>query len=620
MLGFSRSDTPAPEKKARIVDGAGAKAWLAAMSQPASVQNLAEITQVLHALGALGIGDGSPSLPPERKFAIAERIRGVLLPILNERNSEDRFAVLPIDDDFALHCWTAIDAAIALRDVYAWLVSQLSAVPVLAEPTVTGNTAGSALPAPVPIRPTFISAVGALHRALDVNAQLLLCIQRGRWPVPGRIWERHCVLGQLVRDLDCQDVEVADALRASTTKTCRAAFVMPVMIALADPSSRGAIEFEVMRMAAQRWSAKVGFRLERRADAPAASNTSPARPIANPGPTVHLAQFVLRFDTQSALQSIDKRLDALADGRTPREVGIGDSLRPQVARELLLSLKQRWGAVSPGNIDSPDRAWRPVAVGVQVTAVVGMPTRETMRQDHDRATAAGHCSGANVYAYQRAKPGGITRPREEIERDRIGQLLAAAETWTLSAESADAVRCIRKYSRPRIGLQRLIGLKLGTPDHEAPFLVGWVEALQAGAAEGDELQSGRGGAHTVRVRLAPGLPQMLHASIDDVEVECAFLLVPGVAGALPGRASRMPAFVTMLSDSGANAEPIATRDMDGWDAVRVSPRDYGLILPNATFRPNRLVKAGRRGVVAMLRLEELMMRGADFDLVRFSLL
>lgn len=131
MLGFSRSDTPAPEKKARIVDGAGAKAWLAAMSQPASVQNLAEITQVLHALGALGIGDGSPSLPPERKFAIAERIRGVLLPILNERNSEDRFAVLPIDDDFALHCWTAIDAAIALRDVYAWLVSQLSAVPVL---------------------------------------------------------------------------------------------------------------------------------------------------------------------------------------------------------------------------------------------------------------------------------------------------------------------------------------------------------------------------------------------------------------------------------------------------------------------------------------------------------
>ena len=615
MLRFSRSDVARSDKRAPITDGAAAKAWLAGMLQPSSAENLADITQVLQALGALGVRDGAPALTPERKFAIAERIRGVLLPILRDLSGDDRFSVLPLDEELAVHCWLVIDAAMALRDVYAWLVSQLSEVPGPTDATLTGVTTPAGAPAGAG-RPMFVSRIGALHRALDVNAQLLMCILRARWPVPEAIWDRHCVLGQLVRDLDCQDVEVADALRVGLTRSCRAAFVMPVMVALADPAARSAIELEVVRMAAQRWSSKVGFRLERRSDV----GSAPARPIANPGPTVPFAAHVVRFDTQSAMASIDKRLDALAEGKTPREVGIGESLRPQAARELLLTLKQRWGAVSPGNIDSPDRAWRAVAGATPVTAVVGMPVREALRHDGGHVPPAAQRNGQNVYAYQRAKLGGITRPREEIEQQRVGQLLAGAETWTLAAESTDAVRCIRKYARPRIGLHRLIGLKLGAPDDAAPFLVGWVEALQGSPIEPDEPASRRSGAHSVRVRLAPGLPQMLHASIDDVDVEWAFLLVPGAAVAALGRPGKVPAFVPMLSHPGSNAELMAARDGDGWDAVRVAPRDYGLILPTTTFRPRRLVKAGRRGAVAMLRMDELMMRGADFDLVRFTLL
>jgi hypothetical protein len=459
-----------------------------------------------------------------------------------------------------------------------------------------------------PVR-LVVSSTGALHRALDISAQVMTCIQRAHGAVPPTWWERHCLLGQLVREHDCQDVEVVDVQRLSATKTCRSAFVLPVMVALADPACRSGAEFEVVRMAAQRWSAKMGFRLESRSD----GGEAPERPVANPGPTVKLGSFVLRFDTQSAMQSIDKRLDALADGRTPKEVGIGDGLRAPVARELLTSLKQRWGTRSPPEIDSPDRIWRFGSnVGKTVMAMVGMPTRDAIL--NRSALGAGTRSGQSAYAYQRIREGTIALPREQIERARLDHLLGQAEPWVLAAESSDAVRCVRKHSRPRIGLQRLIGLKLGGPGDDSPFLLGWVEALQATPTI-DEGQVRPSSAHVVRVRLAPGLPQLLSAAIDDVELDCAFLLMPGVV--TRSRAGRTVPFVPMLSDSGLSEELFADEG-DGWDAVRASPRDYGLVLPHSSFRAQRLVKAVRQGEMAMLRLEELMMRGSDFDLVRFT--
>ena len=609
MLRFSRSDDPPAEKMPRIVDGAGAKAWLAAMSHPGSVPNLLEIAEVLDALGPRGDESGAPALPAQRKFAIAERIRGALAHVLAERTREDPFAALPLADEFSLRFWPAIDATAALRDAYAWLVSQLPDSPAGTGVAASPSDAASVSAAPVPVT----SRVDALQRALDVNAQAMLAILRARWPVPSSMWERHCTLGQLVRDLDCQDIEVADAQRASVTHTCRAAFVLPIMVALADPAARSAVEFDVIRMAAQRWSRKVGFRIERRNHA----GNAPLRPIPNPGPSVALGNFMLRFDTQSAIQSIDVRLEGLADGQMPREVGIGDSLRPQAARELLQSLRLRWGAVSPQDIAAPDRAWRSAAGEVEVLAIVGMPSREAALRETDLGTSS-QIGAQNTYAYQRMKQGGITRPREVIEGDRIEHLLASAETWTLAAESPDAIRCVRKHARPRIGLNRLIGLRLGAHDQTAPFLLGWVEAMQGTTAEDDEQRIRHTSAHSVRVRLAPGLPQVVRASIDETELECAFLLTPGGNGALRSRAAHSASFVPLQSDGGLQVNLMHKPDHDGWQAVRASPREYGLVLPHATFRPQRLVRAVRDGVLAILRLEELMMRGADFDLVRFT--
>ncbi len=607
MLRFSRSEVRSSEPQNRIVDGIGAKAWLAAMAQPATVDNLAEIAQVLRTLGAGG-ADGPTVLPPQRKFAIADRIRAALLPALTSGSAEDRFTALPPDDDFARHFWAAVEAATVLRDVYAWLVSQLP------KATAGGDgVASDALDGPNAAAPP-VSGVSALQRALDVNAQMMVCIQRAHWAVPTPLWERHCVLGQLVRDLDCQDVEVSDALRLSATKTCRAAFTYPVMIALADPASKTGPEFEVLRMGAQRWSKKVGFRIEKRA----LTGEPPSRPVANVGPSVSVASYTLRFDTQSAMQSIDRRLDALAEGASPREAGIGDSLRAPVARELLTGMRQRWSAKQPPDIDSPERAWRNSTAGVTVMAMVGMPAREALQNKSKTGVRASVRSGQSPYAYQRMKEGGITQPREAVERARVDQLMEHAETWTLVAESGDAVRCVRKHARPRVGLHRLIGLRLGDAAANAPLLLGWVEALQGTTAVLDDDLIRPSVAHHVRVRLAPGLPQALLASIDDVELDAAFLLVPG-GDAGGRRAGRPTPLVPMLSDPVGHAE-LSIDDGDGWDAARESPRGYGLVLPHASFRPQRLVKAVRSGALAMLRLEELMMRGSDFDLVRFTLL
>ena len=618
MLRFSRSDEPSVEKKPRIVDGAGAKTWLAGMSQPGSVANLLEIAEVLNALGARGEENGAPALPPSRKFAIAERIRGVLVHVLVERAREDSFATLPLADEFSLRFWPAIDAVSALRDAYAWLVSQLPEtsaeigdVPQSSEGS--GASAGSGF---------SLSRVDALQRALDLNAQAMLVIQRARWPVPASMWERHCTLGQLVRDLDCQDIEITDAQRTSATRTCRAAFVLPIMVALADPASRSVVEFDVIRVAAQRWSKKVGFRIERRSSKNAGAIhadaiNAPARPVPNPGPSVALGNFLLRFDTQSAMTSIDKRIEALDEGKLPREVGIGDSLRPQAARELLLSLRQRWGSVAPPDIAAPDRAWRNATSESQVLAMVGMPGRDDAFHEADLGAISQLGRGQDTYAYQRMKHGGITRPREVVEADRIDHLLASAETWTLAAESPDAIRCVRKHAKPRIGLNRLIGLKLGSRDQAAPLLLGWVEAIQGTTLEDDERRVRHTSAHSVRVRLAPGLPQVVRASIDDAELACAFLLSPSAGGSRTP-ASRPGTYVPMQSDSGLQPSELREPDSDGWQAVRAAPREYGLVLPHATFRPLRLVRVVRDGVLAVLRLEELLMRGADFDLVRFT--
>lgn len=614
MLRFSRSESktaasasPDPAR-VRLADSAGAKAWLGGMTEPGSVDNLAEIARVLKALGATG-DHGASEQSPARRFAILDRIRTVVVQVLWERARDDELGALPVRDEFAHRFWPAIEAAEALRDAYAWLVSQLP------DPNATTSLNASHTGAA-----PSVSGIEALHRALDVNAQLLLVIQRAHWPVPVAIWDRHCVLGQLVRDLDCQDVEVLDPAKASSTQNCRAAFTLPVLVALADPASKSGVEYDVLRMATQRWSAKVGFRIDRAADVPA----SPGRPVPNPGPTVTLGAWLVRFDTQSAIQSIERRLQVLAEGKSPREAGMGDALRAQPARELLAGMRQRWGSVTPAQIDFPDRAWRAAGEDARLRAVVGVAAAAVDGRAPSGETMTPATRTPDTYVYHRTGLGSITKPRSIVENERIARLLARAETWSLVAESRDVLRCVRRHPRPRLGLHRLVALQLGEQDAAGPLLLGWVEALQSLLVAVDDRTTGHTDAHTVRVRLAPGRPLMLRVSVTEEELPFAFLLLPRGARETPREpvGAPPPASTSFFPMPGTPTAlpsvPTETAAESPWDAVRRAPREHLLVLPHALFRLHREVRALRDGAMATLRLDELMMRGADFDLVRFT--
>jgi hypothetical protein len=60
-------------------------------------------------------------------------------------------------------------------------------------------------------------------------------------------------------------------------------------------------------------------------------------------------------------------------------------------------------------------------------------------------------------------------------------------------------------------------------------------------------------------------------------------------------------------------------DVSIWEQVRQTQQTYALVLPLATFRPARTMRVVAHGLATALRLEELIQRGLDFDLVRFKL-
>ena len=619
MLRFKRNEASAAGRAPRIVDAAAARSWLASFRQLGNAESLAAIGTFLAGLGAAGQGEGDADLTPDRKYDIAERVRAALTKVLAERSRDGEYGAVPLAEREVALLWPAIETASTLRDVYAWLASQLPEHVVPPgidddEMASAGRSRGSAQDSAHASSVT--TRVDALHRALDINAQILALVQRAHIAVPVTLWERHCALGQRMREIDCQDVEVPDPQRISVTGTCRAAFVAPVLIALADPAARSEAEFNTIEAAAQHWAGKVGFRIVSDSEA----FGQPVRPVANPGPAVMLGRHAVRFDTLILVAALERRLTALAEGKTPREIGLSEALGVAAARALLLSLMQRWGPVAPVAIDAPDRAWRRAAPEAHLLAVVGMPGKEGAPLD----ATLGHTTGAYAaYHYQRMKEGGITRSREAIDHARIEQMLESAESWTLVAEAPDSLRCVRRQARQRLVLHQLVGIKLGAGDSRAPFLLGWTEALQQITLQNEDGSAQPTSNHAVRIRLAPGVPQILRVSADEIELDCAFLLAPTVTESkTAGVFARAPPYDPL--GIGRDPDPDMSGSLmapeSGWTAVRAAPRDYRLVLPLATYRPQRVLRAVLDGTAAALRLEDLSMRGADFDLVRFTAL
>jgi hypothetical protein len=555
---------------ASIRDTAACKVWLASLVPLDSIENLDRVGEFI---GELIQGP----LAPARKFEIIDRVRAALYPGLRERVRDNTPRGVPLTTAETEPIWAMVDAVEDVREAYEVLLPRLS--------DAVGTTSMVLEEPDEELTQTEPTKVMALHRALDLNAHVIALYLRLRVAVPDRLWSQHCRMGQLSRQLNCQDDELDDPLAATMTESCREAFTMPLLLALADSTMLSQQEFLAALSCASRWASKTGFRI----DSSSELGGPPVRPALNPGPVVQLAgnEHQVRLDTQRVQKSIDRRLALLDEGNSPQSIGLGEGISGAASRALLRGLTRRWGAIMPESIDFPEFNWR-APHSEFALAVVGMG----QSSDAAQRTSVSSATGEGAYDYVRKRDEALTRSHAEVERARIERVLDGAETWSLIGETPDSALCMRRAIRPRLSLGQLVGLKLGGKAGPTPFLLGSVQGLQQGINDNSEGVARPALTHLIRVRFLPGLPQLVKASVDQVEVDWVYLLSPNAP---------------------------ARDDISIWEQVRANQQSYALVLPLATFRPARTMRVVAQGLASALRLEELVQRGLDFDLARFKL-
>jgi len=537
-----------------IRDTASCKAWLATLSPPDSADSLARIEEVM-----ADIGQGT--LASEVRMDLADCIRTVIFKALRDRVRDGEFRSIPIAPAEAEVIWLLIDATQALRDLYEAMITRL---PAEATKAVQGAGGHAAVP----------SRKEALHRAIDLNAHILVLHLRMRVAVPDPLWERHCRLGQLVRDLECQDDEFGESTVATLTANCRTAFLTPVLVALADPTQLSAPEFQGALDMALHGGKKAGFRIDA-----VTSEVPTARPQGNPGPVIPLAggTHQVRLDTVKLIKGLERRSLLLAEGKTPHRVGLSSEIPPAIAKALLVSLARRWAPAVLASIDFPEQVWRE-SVSEFALAVADL----TGSGDGARSPK----SAAPTYDYMRIRDDALTRSKGEVDRERVFRLLDDAETWNVTGETADSILFMRRHSKPRIGLSQLIGVKLGGRPGPIPFLLGSIAGLQQGIHENEQGVARPTSTHLVRIRLLQGVPMLIRASGEGIELDPAFLMMP------------------------KNADDEVDTTLD---RIRTDPGSFSMVLPHMAFRTGRVLRVVIQGRVENMRLEALVARGSDFD-------
>jgi hypothetical protein len=525
------------EKLDMVRDATSCKAWLAGVAPKDS-------ERAIPAYGALLRSLESRGLAPGVLLDILEVLRGPVLSALRVAIRDIEYRALPLDADEWAQFLAQRALATALHAAYTNLVPQLpDSLPAKAAPQ--GTVA-------------VIPRVQAIQRGLDMQARIIASQYRARVTPPQSDWDELCTLAEVARDLRCLDDEVPDLLSPDRMETCRAAFVFPILLRLSLPATLTAPEFGVARMCARSWAGKVGFRIDP-GTAPAGESPGPAFPIS--------AEHYIRLDTQRLLQSLQRRVQGLREGKTPQELGFDAKLSPQTCRYTLQRLAAAWVRQIDGA-----HAFRQHPVGGFAQAFIGIPKAEAPavpRGPH------GYGEGAGPYQYLKRLDDTVSVVSRETDEgpSRIDRLFADTERWDVVSESADGFVFRRRERLPRVNLGNLVGLRLGNAG--APFLLGYVVSLRQCGLE--ETSGGAEAIHEVGVKLLPGLPEPVSFQLDEGATEEAFHLK-------------------------------ATAAMGGATT---------LVVPLATFREPTQVKLFQEARHRDVRLDALLMRGMDFDHVRF---
>ncbi len=310
---------------------------------------------------------------------------------------------------------------------------------------------------------------------------------------------------------------------------------------------------------ARRWSGKLALRSELPADLQAVPINVDLGSSLPPSPFPIKNAVQARFlDTAGLASSIKGRLAALAEGRPPAELQLGDDCTQPACGELLQRLYQRW---CKGGMERP--ADRHAASGVVELAVgleagwfqiSGNPFKRTrttddtlLRREREELATFGHVSS-----------------RHDSQIIDMGKLHAEAG-WQIVNEGTAGLRLVRatKVDSLRIGVGQLIAVK------------------------------------------KPGATAFVLASVRWLLIDDDGLLHAGV--------HLLPAVTTPVAvrNAGINAAK------DPWRPAFVLAADQlplQLVLPSGMFCADRLIDV-EGGPAKQYKLAQLVERGSDFERV-----
>jgi hypothetical protein len=342
------------------------------------------------------------------------------------------------------------------------------------------------------------------------------------------------------------------------------AYATVLLVDLAGPYSRGSHEFAWICRWARRFApltaiSRLGERIEVRAFGIDLIRDESARPLEQ----LTGSDTVRHFDTRHLAPKLRKLLARLKEGTKPGALGLGDDCPASTASRLLLQLYKPWclNAI-------PRRFQRRGASGC-AEACLGFEAI------HYHVTGDEFNQPEHVRMYSRGDMERIWTFRDQIDPTRLSVRTAQIrlgyplERWEVDNQSVSGFRLRRGEAGARIGHGQLIGLK---PPDGAQFLLAQVSwNLMAK----NELLIG--------VHVLPGVPQGIAVRPTGIQVSHSERYV---------RAFLLPA-VPALKEAAS------------------------LVLPRGWFQPERIVEAFTDRP-ARLRLNELLVLGADFERATFT--
>ena len=265
----------------------------------------------------------------------------------------------------------------------------------------------------------------------------------------------------------------------------------------------------------------------------------------------------LSISTLHLAQVLSKRIKLLRSGELPEKIGLGTTLGPQAAEQLLLELYRLW-CEHPSERSLPRREQeKTVEVGFGLTNLhhwIAQGRFTPPPQEESQLTSQ-ELMQIRLFGQTSTYHQAVAAPTIHTHR------------WQIKDETAKGMHLYRKHTGDRTQLQQLLIIQ-----DQQHFLIGNVRWL---SDANDELHIG--------VQLLPGVPQAATVRAQDAArfgqaEHTAALLLPA-----------MPALKTPNS----------------------------LILPSGWFRQGRLLEMWDGQAKIRIRLVSILSRGTDFERVHF---